>query len=141
MAKFILIDKNTGFALRNLPGSKWNDGTQKTTSFWTFAGPDRPASIKALEMLAAKGFTNVEFQEMSAEAENAADKTAENASVSKGDKAPRNIEEAVEIHGSTKDDVFFQEINHKCVGCTKNCKQSSKATIYQCPAYTKKAAA
>lgn len=36
------------------------------------------------------------------------------------------------------DEYLFKELNKKCLGCSRLCKQSAKATIVRCPQYSPK---
>jgi hypothetical protein len=143
---YMLVNKDTGFSLRNLPSAKFNDGTQKKTTLWTFAGLDRAANTKALELLAAKGFTNLEFVEITAETEGAVDEAADKAAVKKGSKQPRTKAEAEQLamelglYEDPDTDYLFKELNSYCKTCQKVCKQSHAAVIYSCGQYQKVAA-
>ena len=137
MSKYILINKDTGFALRNLPSAKWNNGKHKKLTYWTFAGLGRPANEKAIAHLNSHGYMNLEFVELTEDAADSTEKAATDNQVACGKIAPRNIDEAKKFFDfdSEENKELLKEINYKCVTCSKKCKQNALATIYQCPLY------
>lgn len=136
MAKVTIINEQ-GFALKNRPNKKFNDATTKKPSIWTFSdktfvdGKPSGALADCLKELTEAGFKNLTVTIANEELETKQDNKILEGQIESGQKAPRTEAEAEKFD----EDYLFKEINHKCAGCNKNCKQSKKATIYQCPQY------
>lgn len=154
MAKLTIINKD-GFTLKNLPGCKFNAPDTKKPSTWTFSakGVDLDQKLysdtimRALENLANAGFTDLqvipldENEEASKEIQAKSEKVTNEAQVTNGTKAPeleeflKESSEGMDDEERAANDEFWAEVNSKCVGCTRSCKQSHRATIMQCPQY------
>ncbi len=132
-----------GFSLKNRPNKKFNNPTDKKMSIWTFSTKNwnqetnecTGALADCLNELAEAGYQNLTVVLSDMNLEIKQDSKIIDSQVASGIKAPRTKEEAQVIIDQYDDNELFNEVNHKCVGCSKSCKQSNRATIYQCPQY------
>lgn len=117
---YIIVNKD-GHALRNLPGKAFNQEgkyADKPVSYWTFSekgckdGEFSNTIKKALSSLGMEGLQVVKITD---------------------DKLPLLEEKGEEK--KVDEEVLFKELNSKCKGCKKECKQSAMAKILQCPQY------
>lgn len=109
-----------GYLIKNKNSLKFNE-PGKQVSIWTWSSrnyKDGVASgglLETLDRLKENGFEpKVVYIEDSKKQDN-----------------HDNIEEEYE-----EPEFLFKEINRKCLGCLKECKQTARAEIYRCPKYT-----
>lgn len=119
------------------------NGGKNSRSIVVYKCKKESSAIKLKEKCEAYGFKNLEIVEISENEIHDIPKPLAPTKASSVNYLEKPITEEELASYYDEDPNFdpeylFDELNRKCLGCSRSCKQSSKSTIVRCPQYSPK---